>query len=305
MNNKITVFYDHILGAARQRGCTTAEIASEITSCGITGVEMDYYTLRESGDGLADELLRLGLPINSCYCFFDWAARPDDDSYISVLNDLTRLNIGNLLVVPGFIDKSLLKLSNAKEDSSEDLSDTASSVSGLSEPAYSSDIICSALNQARTAMLPNMIHLLEEAEKRGIKVALEDFDDITAPFATISQVKWFLDRLPSLGLAFDTGNFLYSEEDVIKAYEQLHERITYVHCKDRSFTPVEGEESKATVKNRQMYSSAVGKGVIPMSEIIEKLKKDSYTGPIAIEHFGSLDQLGDMKTSASFLRYFS
>lgn len=285
MNNKITVFYDHILGAARQRGCTTAEIAAEITACGISGVEMDYYTLKESGDGLADELSRLGLPINSCYCFFDWANKPEDDSYMTVLNDLKRLGIGNLLVVPGFIDKELVNLS--------------------SENNATSDILSSALSQARAAMLPNMIHLLEEAGKMGISVMLEDFDDITAPYSTISQVKWFLDRLPSLGFAFDTGNFLYSEEDVLDAYEKLHKRITYVHCKDRSFTPVEGEESKPTVGNRQMYSSAVGKGVIPMMAIVDRLQSDSYDGPMAIEHFGSPDQLGDMKTSASFLKYFS
>ena len=280
MQNKLTVFYDHILNAAKQRGITTAEIAAEITACGITGVEMDYYMLKESGDGLAEELARLGLPIYDCYCFFDWANHPDDQSYIQVIDDLKRLGINHLLVVPGFIGRDIVSSGNQ-------------------------DIITTALARAREAMLPNMIHLLDYASEQGIDVAMEDFDDMSAPFATMEQVKWFLDRLPALGCAFDTGNFLYSEQDVLSAYELLNDRITYVHCKDRSFTPVEGEEIHYTVNGRAMYSAAVGNGVIPMSAILKSLSEKNYTGPIAIEHFGSMDQLSDMKTSASFLKYFS
>jgi len=280
MQNKLTVFYDHILNAAKQRGVTTAEIASEITTCGISGVEMDYYMLKESGDGLAEELVKMGLPINCCYCFFDWANHPEDQSYIQVLDDLKRNNISNLLVVPGFISRDIV-------------------ITG------DQDIIVTALARAREAMLPNMIHLLEYAAELGINVAMEDFDDIVAPFATMDQVKWFLDRLPALGCAFDTGNFLYSEEDALEAYELLNDRITYVHCKDRSLTPVEGEEPHPTTEGRPLYSAAVGNGVIPMTTILEKLNQKGYTGTIAIEHFGSIDMLNDMKTSASFLRYFA
>lgn len=280
MQNKLTVFYDHILNAAKQRGVTTAEIAAEITSCGISGVEMDYYMLKESGDALAEELSRLGLPINNCYCFFDWANHPEDTSYINVLDDLKRLNISNLLVVPGFINRDIVTTGDQ-------------------------DIITTALARAREAMLPNMIHLLDYASELGINVAMEDFDDIVAPFATMEQVKWFLDRLPNLGCAFDTGNFFYSDQDVLQAYELLNDRITYVHCKDRSLTPVEGEESHVNVSGKEMYSAAVGNGVIPMSTILEKLLAKGYQGTIAIEHFGSIDQLSDMKTSSSFLKYFT
>lgn len=280
MQNKLTVFYDHILNAAKQRGITTAEIAAEITACGISGVEMDYYMLKESGDGLAEELARLGLPIHNCYCFFDWGNHPEDQSYIQVLDDLKRLNINNLLVVPGFINRDIITTGNQ-------------------------DIITTALARARETMLPNMIHLLDYAAELGINVAMEDFDDIVAPFATMEQVKWFLDRLPALGCAFDTGNFLYSEQDVLKAYELLNDRITYVHCKDRSYTPVEGENSQKSVSGKDLYSSAVGSGVIPMTTILELLNKKGYSGTIAIEHFGSIDQLSDMKTSASFLKYFA
>jgi len=280
MQNKLTVFYDHILNAAKQRGVTTAQIAADITACGISGVEMDYYMLKESGDALAEELTRLGLPINNCYCFFDWANHPEDQSYIQVLDDLKRLDIMNLLVVPGFVSRDIVATGNQ-------------------------DIITTALARAREAMLPNMIHLLDYASELGINVAMEDFDDISAPFATKEQVKWFLDRLPALGCAFDTGNFLYSEQDVMQAYELLSDRITYVHCKDRSLAPVEGENGQTTVNGRQIFSSAVGNGVIPMADILKLLEEKGYVGTIAIEHFGSTDQLSDMKTSASFLKYFT
>jgi len=280
MKNKITVFYDHILNAARQEGVTISQIAAEITACGISGVEMDYYVLREKGDSLAKELADLGLPINCCYCFFDWARCPEDKSYIQVLNDLKKLNISNLLVVPGFVSRDVVATGNQIT-------------------------IENALCRAREVMLPNMLRLLDYASELGINVAMEDFDDIAAPFARMEDVKWFLDRLPSLGCAFDTGNFIYSEQDVLQAYEILKNRITYVHCKDRSFNPVEGEECHATVSDRKMYSAAVGNGIIPMADILKKLSESGYCGALAIEHFGSLNQFKDMKTSASFLKSFT
>ena len=69
-----------------------------------------------------------------------------------------------------------------------------------------------------------------------------------------------------------------------------------------SFTVKEGETPKATIKGRDMYSAAVGSGVIPMKEIVEQILAKGYHDYFAIEHFGSINQLKDMELSAKWFQ---
>lgn len=310
---QITTFYDHLSNAAIQQNLPLDVVIESAASWGVQGVEMDYALLEQEGPALAHKLAFLGLPINCCYCHFDWANHPEDTSYIKVLENLREARVNNMLVIPGFADGTFLSrvfpdaaatdAENAQLTDGEHAPDMSPEKVDLSDisrlPIEVQNI---ALCRARELMLPNMIHLLEKAKEYHINVLMEDYDDLPAPFATAEQVKWFLDRLPDLGCAFDTGNFLYSEEDVIDAYELLKSRIKYVHCKDRSFTPVDGEEPKSTVLRRQMYSAATGSGIIPMKTIIAMLKRDGYEGTYAIEHFGSVNQYRDIKRSAEFMK---
>ena len=140
------------------------------------------------------------------------------------------------------------------------------------------------------------------AKEKDIMVVLEDFDDKIAPFATAKQLTYFYENIPELYCAFDTGNFLYSEEDALEVLPLFIDNIGHVHCKDRSFDVKEGEIPKATVKGRNMYSAPVGNGVIPMKEIVNRILAKGYHDYFAIEHFGSLNQLKDMELSAGWFR---
>lgn len=40
-----------------------------------------------------------------------------------------------------------------------------------------------------------------------------------------------------LKFTLDTGNFAYSDEDAVQAYEVLKDYIVHVHCKDRNVDP--------------------------------------------------------------------
>lgn len=261
----ITVFYDHVLNASKQTGKSIKSIIKTIREAGIEGLEMDYLELEKNSFLFSYRLRKWGTPINSCYKTFDWGNNPDTDDYKPVINKLKKLKIYNLLVIPGFV---------------KDADDR---------------------EQLRNNMLSVLKRCITYAEENGIKVYMEDFDDNVAPFGTIDELKWFMDNEPRLSIAFDTGNFLYSEEDASLAYPIFENRIGYVHCKDRSFTEIKGEEPKATVKERNMYSSSVGSGVIPMLEIVTKLKESGYKGTYAIEHFGSLNHLEVMLASANWL----
>ena len=53
-----------------------------------------------------------------------------------------------------------------------------------------------------------------------------------------------------------------------------------------------------------MYSCAVGSGCLKMKDIVEQIIQSGYDDYFAIEHFGSLCQLKDMKESAKWLQEF-
>jgi sugar phosphate isomerase/epimerase len=147
---------------------------------------------------------------------------------------------------------------------------------------------------------------VERAGKLGIRVTLEDFDLNTAPYSTISGLKCFFENVPGLGYTFDTGNFAYSLEDELEAYNALRPYICHVHLKDRSWDESRADKkasnAKANLSGRLMYPSEVGGGFIKIRECLELLKKDGYEGSFSIEHFGAVNQLEYMKKSVFNLK---
>ena len=140
------------------------------------------------------------------------------------------------------------------------------------------------------------------AKERCITVMVEDFDNKRSPCSTIRQVARILNDVPALALAFDTGNFLFNEEDELEAFAVLKHRIQHVHCKDRTFSATRGGKALTTVRGRPMYPVSVGAGCIHMRELLSGLKTIGYNGLLSIEHFDSADQLGDMQRSAEWLK---
>ena len=264
--NKITTFYDHIQNAMKQENMTLEEIAEQLTKAGITGSEIEYTQIKGSeGKKLAESLEKVGLKISSVYCHFRWEKDIPDENYIDVLKRLKELDVHYLLAIPGF----------KKEGQTSE--------------------------ESALSLVDELRKLCEAAPEYDVKVLMEDFDNTVAAFASSEELKWFLQEIDSLGCAFDTGNFLYCEEDSLEVLPMFIDRIGYVHCKDRSFSPVEGEDFQETIKGRKMYSSAVGSGMIHMNEILKQILATGYDGVLAIEHFGSLKQLDDMIASAEYL----
>lgn len=277
--SRITVFFDHIRNACRQEGLPLEEVAAKLTEAGISGTEIEYQELLgEEGKALADRLAGLGLPVSSVYCNFHWESKKNMVDYREVCKRLQELGIHNLLVIPGFTNER--KYHAPKRDNG----------------------ITGKHLRAMNRFLPKIRTLCEEARDKGILVIMEDFDLYKAPFGRAEELKWFFDRIPLLGCAFDTGNFLYFGEDSYEVLGDLKGRIAYVHCKDRSLTPVEGEDHCTTVTGQDLYSSPVGSGVIRMTKILTEIKGSGYDGTYAIEHFGSLHQLPDSLQSAEYLR---
>ena len=106
---------------------------------------------------------------------------------------------------------------------------------------------------------------------------------------------------PGLRCGFDTGNFLYNEEDAVKSFYLFRPYIASVHCKDRAFTENTGSPC-VTIANRKLYPVAVGDGNLPIEKMMRVLLDSGYTGSFAAEHFGSIEQLKCMERSAAFLK---
>ena len=54
-----------------------------------------------------------------------------------------------------------------------------------------------------------------------------------SPCSRINALKWFMEQGPGLCWTLDAGNFAYSSENILDAYEVLHTYTAHVHCKDR------------------------------------------------------------------------
>ncbi|HEX3078768.1 MAG TPA: sugar phosphate isomerase/epimerase [Lachnospiraceae bacterium] len=264
---KLSIFYAHIQEMCEQTGMTLEEALLTVSSLGIEAVECDIEQVRDV-DKVSRLLKDCRINVSSVYGFFNFGKEKDYQKGYDFLDTAHELGARKVLIVPGFIDK-LDKISEEEQ-------------------------------------LGNMVVVLnklcEYARTKEIIVTMEDFDDAKAPYATDDQLLWFLERVPELKCTFDTGNFLYSEVDEIQAFEKLKNYIGHVHCKDRSFQSVEGELGLNTIGGRKMFSSPVGNGCIKMDEIIERLKGIGYDDVVAIEHFGSLNQLEYMKQSVEWLR---
>lgn len=85
--------------------------------------------------------------------------------------------------------------------------------------------------ETRAEVLRRLEIMVSLAEEAGVQLVHENekgiYGEDTARNADLLEV--FGDRL---GFAFDPANFIQCKVNTLEAYEQLHERITYMHIKD-------------------------------------------------------------------------
>ena len=269
---KISVFYEHILEAAQQSSKSILEICQLAASYGITGVEIENIRLLEIDNTALSVLKQADLEISCIYGFFDFSHNSNIKDGLQMVDLAKNVNSRKIMVIPGF-------------------------VKGIERIPF--------IYQRKKEKMISALNIISAyANENGVMLVLEDFDDKIAPYSDAKGLKYFLDRVEGIKCAFDTGNFLYSEEDSCQVLPLFLSKIGHVHCKDRTFIKKEGEICKKTIKGREMYSCAVGSGCIKMKDIVEQIIQSGYDDYFAIEHFGSLCQLKDMKESAKWLQEF-
>ena len=266
---KMSVFYDHVRKAAEQQGISLQEMLVRARMMGYGMVEMDFDALQPN---VEDALKAVGMEISSIYCFFDFGNSSQQDRRRALVEAAVRTGAKKIMPIPGFYSSADEEVRTAERD----------------------------------RMLLAMWALMAEGQAAGLTVTIEDYDDEPSPIRNSEGMAWFLEKLPELRVTYDTGNFRYSCEDEMHAFDALSEKIVHVHLKDRSLEAHENEQPKTAMDGAVMYSSPVGGGIVPMECIFQRLKAIGYDGVLTVEHFDSADMQANMQASADYLKkYFS
>ena len=263
---KTAIFYEHIDEGAKQRGISLTEASKAMKSFGIDSVDISFDVYN---DEIKSVLKAAGLGVACMHNNFDFTKSSDLSSAelkkaFKMVDIAAELGLKNILIVPGFIREN--------ED----------------------------YNTVRENIVENLNILCGYAGEKDIDIMLEDYDADFAPYHTLNELVWFLERVKPLKIAFDSGNFKYSGEDELAALDKLIDKVEYLHCKDRS--NIENcSNPQMNIFGEKMYPCAVGSGYIQIEKVIERLFDNGYGGDIVIEHFGACDQLGFAEKSAEYL----
>ena len=124
---------------------------------------------------------------------------------------------------------------------------------------------------------------VEEAEKRGVKIAIENW------FATCFQHFDLWDRafdlVPSgaLGLNYDPSHLHWQGMDYIEGVARYAKKIFHVHAKDVTIDHARLKSVGCLVKGWWRYSIP-GQGEIDWGRFISALRSAGYDGVVSIEH---------------------
>ncbi len=251
---KIAIFYHHVKEAAKQQNCTIIDILRKMKAVGVSGIELDRDEI-DNPEEFSQMLEQEGFQISSIYGFYDFNKHNDSDRCNKHLTLAQQMGAKRIMIVPGFF--------KGDEGSRQ---------------------------QELDKMIEGTKRLCKQAEALGIQPTIEDFDALDSPLCSLAGVQEFLERIPELGMTFDTGNFILVKDDEVKACLELKNRIVHIHCKDRKTNP-----------QQEILPSAVGQGYIKMKEVLDIIGAD-YSGYYVIEHYDSADFLRDMLDSAQWLK---
>lgn len=262
----ISAYYSHIMASVRQTGLSLEEVAKKLLENHIEG--FDVIKLQVD-DGCLENIKTLkacGMKMCSLPAHTDFVHTPSLSEAEEIVSLAKDLGASVIMAIPGFFSEG---------DDKE---------------------------AAREASLTAIRHMIALGEKEGIKIGVEDYDDVNSAVAGIEGVSWYLEHEPALHCIFDTGNFAFMGDDVLSAFDSFRSRIKYqIHCNDKTLSEVEGTKARVRKTGDCDYPAAVGSGVMHCGEILTALVKDGFDGIITIENFGSPNALNDLISSGQFI----
>lgn len=278
---KFSIFYDHLQEICTQKRLDMPFVLNEAKACGIDGIEIRLSCLLENEKTVVAEIEKAGMRISCLYEFYDWGNKPDILSGKKHVDAAKRVGARKILIIPGYLS----------EEEAQQLIDQIDSFDQLNSVMRN--------NRKIQNMQTTLQQVVDYAEPYDIAVTLEDFDMKVVPASRMNQLLWFMENVQGLKFTMDTGNFAFSDENALEAYQLLKKYVVHVHCKDRAR---ENGISQSNRNNHGLATCPVGAGYMPIEAIVRDSAAGGYDGFFAIEHFGAPDQLEYMKKSAEYLK---
>mgnify|MGYP006270093663 FL=1 len=132
--------------------------------------------------------------------------------------------------------------------------------------------------------------ILDAFEEQGIRFALEVHPtEIAFDLATAQRALEAVDHHPAFGFNFDPSHFGYQGADYLGFLDALGDRVFHVHMKDVWWADqpqpagVFGGHLPFGDADRYWDFRSIGRGNIQFEEVIRRLNRIGYTGPLSIE----------------------
>ena len=122
-------------------------------------------------------------------------------------------------------------------------------------------------------ILASMKMIVAEAKTRSITITVEDFGGTSNPCSYAKFLKRFLDEIPDLRFALDSGNFYYAGrgDDILEMMAYAKGRIGHVHLKDQK------------PGDNRAYET-LGLGAVPNERIVKGVNAQGYDGWYTLEN---------------------
>ena len=260
---KLSIFYAHLIEAARESGRPMADLCSEVRAAGIEAVDLMYEELTDKS---LPDCKSFGFALSGVPVWFDFAHKPFSKSDLAFLDDLRRADAARALLLPARF-----------------------------EPEDDREALMPRILDATAAVA-------EACKKAGIEPTMEICGRRNVPFHRPADLQRFLDAIPSLGVTIDTGNCTWSDTDLLEFYASVRSRVNYVHAKDYARMPFNGEAAILSGDGREFYGCPVGAGMIPLRPFFRNLARDGYDGTMVLEFSGVHKLESAIVASASFVR---
>ena len=265
---KIAVFYENIYDGVRAAGQDMEATLARLRAAGMEMLYISADSWKRDRKDLKGWMERLDLKMEGMHAFCDFPNHPDTGVFRELLDLAKESGAGNFLIVPGFLS-------------------TGNSVRDLN------------------SMVQGVRKTVEYGNALGMPVLMEDFDGLKAPYNCMAGLLYFLDAVPGLGCAFDTGNFVIFREDELSAFELFADRIKTVHLKDRTARKRHEQDAPLLCADQQpVFVCPTGSGDIRIGEILNRLKKRGYGGNVIAELYccDPREVLSDIERSVRWLR---